>query len=62
MGTAADLLPTYSDEPARAGLILPPRSMKKRPGTGTGARAEKLKLWSQPVEDLVGPEPLETLQ
>src|SRR5919198_1575936 len=62
MGAAMGRLPTYRGESAGAGLILPLRSMKKTPRHGTGARADKLKLRSQPVEDLIGPEPLETLQ
>src|SRR6266511_1167304 len=36
--------------------------MKKCPGKAPGQGADKLKLRSQPVKDLVGPEPLEALQ
>jgi hypothetical protein len=60
MGAAMGQLPTYRGEPACGGLICPPLD-EKMPRQGAGARADKLKLRSQPVEDLVGPEPLEAL-
>src|SRR5262245_53913887 len=60
MGAVMDLLPTYSGQPAWAGLS--PSLDEKMPRQAAGARGAKLKLLSQPVEDLIGPEPLQALQ